>query len=531
MTLLHPGAPSASSDPLASDAEALIREARRRTRRRRARWSAALVTLLVVGAALDDVVAGGSGAMIAETGTHPFVNLHAFTGHGELAFISRGRVWVLDGRAGTLRRLPTPGGYTPSSPVFSHDGRWLAYLARSGRSAYGPFELWIAHGDGTGVHRVRGLAVNQFIGWSPDTDLVAVTAGESTHVPYDSPTALDVISPPGHARALFTRGGEAAMMRHGAIRSAVWAPDGRSLAMSTYSPDPESGTQILDVPVRRGARPRRWFSIANTQHFAGAPGCGPHCLAKQTIADLAGWWPKWGLAFWVVTSGMDHNSDATPLAVLRTSGARPRVITHTLSDGTTDAVSSGPAGRLSVVASTSSAGREYALGKTVENCSPSTFRCAPIPGASTWTGQPLPCNPCFGAPATGRGSAVSLDPAWSPTGTLLAYVKAPAYRAAAGPDLAWYQAHELYVWNTRTNQTRRIGQLRGSSLPTWSRNGTSLLYVSGDGLWLVDPATGKTTEIEHPLYPETQWKNIGNDATLAFYGQIPWSRQFSWHSP
>jgi Tol biopolymer transport system component len=157
-----------------------------------------------------------------------------------------------------------------------------------------------------------------------------------------------------------------------------------------------------------------------------------------------------------------------------------------------------------------------------------TFGCTALPRASTWTGRQLKCKPCFGAPATGPGSAVSLDPAWSPDGASLAYVKAPAYRAAAGPSLAWFQAHQLYVWNSRTDATRRIGAINGSSLPTWSRNGKSLLYVSGDGLWLAD-ATGKTVEIEHPLYRESTWKTVGT-TDLAFYGQIPWSRQFSWYT-
>jgi hypothetical protein len=182
-----------------------------------------------------------------------------------------------------------------------------------------------------------------------------------------------------------------------------------------------------------------------------------------------------------------------------------------------------------VIASSTSAGREYAIGKTVELCSPATFSCTALLGTSTWTGRPLKCKPCFGAPATGPGSAVSLDPAWSPDGAVLAYAKAPAYRAAAGPNLSWFQAHQLYVWNARTDATRRIGAISGSSLPTWSHDGKSLLYVSGDGLWLADATTGTAVEIEHPLYRESTWNKVGS-TDLAYYGQVPWSKQFSWYS-
>jgi hypothetical protein len=78
--------------------------------------------------------------------------------------------------------------------------------------------------------------------------------------------------------------------------------------------------------------------------------------------------------------------------------------------------------------------------------------------------------------------------------------------------------------------TRRIGAISGSSLPTWSGDGRSLLYVSDDGLWLTDAATGKAVEIEHPLYRRSTWKNVAA-SDLAFYGQIPWGKQFSWSTP
>jgi hypothetical protein len=529
--MLHtPQVPIAPADPREDRPEALIREARRRTRRRRARRAAALAVLFGIAAAAYAIGSGGSGGVIAETATHPYANLRALRGRGEVAVISRGHAWVLDGGHGTLRRLVTPVGYSPSSPVFSHDGRWLAYLVTRDGHPYRPSELWIAHGDGTGAHRVRGVTVNQFVGWSPRADLVAVGTGESTLAPRGTPTALAVVAPDGRARVLFARSAEPPTLMRGAIWSVAWSPDGRSLAVSTYSPDRDAGTQILDVPVAGATRPTVWFSARSSQRLAGALSCGSDCSADDAIAELAGWWPKWGIAFWVFTSGMTHNSDSTPLAVITKPGARPRVLAQTLSDGVTDAVAAGAGDELAVVTSGASAGRDYAIGKAVARCSPDSFSCAALPGASSWTGRPLTCRPCF-APAAGPGSAVSLDPDWSPDGSLLAYVKAPAFRAGAGnPSLAWFHAHRLEVWNSRTDRTRRIGAIDGASLPTWSRDGKSLLYVSDDGLWLADAATGKAVEIEHPLYRASSWKHVAT-TSLAFYGQIPWSKQFSWYTP
>jgi WD40-like Beta Propeller Repeat len=527
--MLLPAERRPSVAPIDDGAEALIREARRRARRRRVRRLAVVAVLIGTGAGIYAVLGGGSGGVITESAMHPYANLRAFKGQGELGFISRGQAWVLDGERGALRRLPVPVGFAPSSPVFSPDGRWIAYLITRSQNLYGPSELWIARGDGTDAHQVRGLVVNQFVGWSPSSDLIAVEAGVSKQVPNGSPTALDLVAASGHVRALFSDSAPRLMATPGRIWSAVWSPSGRSLAVSTYSPDRGSGTQILDVPVAAGRRPTVWLSIRNSQRLTGALSCGSHCGDNDAIAQLGGWWPKWGIAFWVFSSGMTHNSDSTPLAVITRPGAKPRLVAQTLSDGTTDAVNAGPGGALAVVASTESAGREYVVGKTVERCSPASSGCRPLPGASIWAGTPLTCKPCFGAPATGPGSAVSLDPAWSPDGTLLAYVKAPAYRSSATPSLQWFQAHQLYVWNSQTNTDRRIGSISGASLPTWSRDGKSLLYVSDDGLWLTDVATGKAAEIEHPLYPDSAWNKV-QTTDLSFYGQIPWSKQFSWHS-
>lgn len=526
--LAEPQHPTRVEQPDTS-VEALIREARRRTRRRRARRLSTLVALGAVALGLYTIMGGGSGAVITETATRPYVNLHAFEGHGELVFVSRGRVWALDGSRRTLRRLPTPYGYTPSSPTLSHDGRWMAYRVTRNRSPYGPYELWVAHADGTGAHVVRGLKVNELVGWSPTADVIAVEAGETSY-PNGSPVSVDLVSATdGHVRVVFKRSGKESILKHGAIWSTVWSPDGSSLAVSTYSPERYSGTEILAVPAAAGAQPTVWFSIRNTQHLKGALSCGQHCGDDSAIAQLAGWWPKRGIGLWIFSSGMTHNNDSTPLAIISRPHARPRLVSHTLSDGTTDAVAASSQGRIAVVASSNSAGREYAVGKTVQECSASPASCITLAGANVWTGRPLPCNPCFGAPATGPGSAVSLDPAWSANGTLLAYVKAPAYRAAAGPNLAWYRTHRLYIWNTLTNTTRQLGAINGSSLPTWSHSSTSLPYVSGDGLWLANTTTGNTLEIEHPLYSVSAWHSLPNDE-LAYYGQIPWSQQFSWHS-
>jgi hypothetical protein len=287
---------------------------------------------------------------------------------------------------------------------------------------------------------------------------------------------------------------------------------------------------VSAYPVR-GGKPITWFSIAANK---GLPGiCSGGCGNMDVLADITGWWPRWGIAFWAYCCGATRNLDDTPLEILSAPGAQPRLIAQTLSDGVTDAVAAGPDGSLAVVA-TSTEGRDIGEGKLVENCDSHTQVCSPVPAGSIWTGPRrgqcayFSGAPCSAPPRLGTpGSGVSLDPAWSPTTPLLAYVKAPY---TFDPARAWYEAHEVFLWNPRSGSTRRLADVSGASVPTWSRDGSHLLYVSGDGLWLAPVGRGgKAVAIEYPLFPHQQWNTTS--ATISYFGQIDWTGQFSWWSP
>jgi WD40-like Beta Propeller Repeat len=511
-------------------AEALIREARRRTRKRRLRG--VRIVALIVGVAVlayAELVPGGSG-LLAGTASSPFVNLRAFRRQGDLAFVSRGRLWVLDGTDGTVRELPTAQHQEALSPTFSHDGRWLAYLTDSTNPSKVPrYELWIARADGTSARAVGD--VESLVGWSPHGDTAAVTLGRQTkHLPYGSATTVALVSPTGHERTLLqapndpsTTGGM------DAITGAVWSPSGNALAVTAAG---GLANAVYTVPIASGAKPTVWFAARGSQRVqvTGMRGRVP----TEVIPDLAGWWSGWGIAFWIFDFGGVRNPDNTPLVVVARPGAQPRLVAQTLSTGITDAVSAGARDSLALVSS-GSFGREYAAGKTVETC-PANGGCTAVPGASIWSGPDTQrCETRCAPPAGSRGkpgSGVSEDPSWSPNGLLLAYVKAPAANTGAWPSDAWFADHAVYVWNSQTNATRRVGAVNGAALPTWSRNERDLLYESDDGLWLMPVTSGKPTEIERPLYSESEWNaKVSHVASISFYGQIPWDQQFSWSSP
>jgi hypothetical protein len=291
--------------------------------------------------------------------------------------------------------------------------------------------------------------------------------------------------------------------------------------------EPSGVTSVRSYPIDGGA-PTTWFTISNAAILPGlCTGCGGH----DTIATVTGWWPGWGVGFWAFSSGATHNLDDTPLELVTKPGAAPRIIGDTLSDGTTVAYASDARGELAIVASTG--GREYGAGKTVDVCNRSSLRCTPIPGAAMWTGRPLPCAglECSHVPRVGvNGSGVSIDPSWSPNGSLLAYEKAPTVPDDDVSNAVWYNAHELYLWNSATNASKKVAEVSGATVPVWSKNGQDLLYVDNNALWLWHVHGGKAMRIASPLFLRSQWIATNSGFQFSFFEQVDFLGQFSWWS-
>lgn len=518
----------------ALDAEALFEEARRLRRRR---W---LIGTSVVGAgallvlALGFVLRGSGSSGLQRIGrSGPLVDLSAMRHEGELAFVSRSQLYLLDGPAGVVHQIPVVPGWTAVDPEFSYDGRWVAYQVerQPTNSNTARPQLWIARVDGSDRHRFTGA--DGVFGWSPSADLLAIsmdTRAKAFRGFTDIPMRLELISPPTGRRTLVTLRGHGPPRVESSYRvwSATWSPDGRAIAVSLVSFT--HGSIVRSYPVD-GGTPTTWFAISAKRALPGVcSGCG----GGGTIADLAGWWPTWGIGFWVFSSGAVRNLDSTPIEIIRTPGATPTIVGQTLSDRVTDTVAASRNGSLAIVASSEQGGRSYGQGKQVAICTLTTNSCTPLPGASVWNGRAsLPCSRgCSRTPPGKPGSAVSLDPAWSPTQNLLAYVKSPESPNYGNPPLAWYAGHALYVYNPASKRSTEIANVSGVSVPTWSRDGKSLLYVAGDALWLASVAGGKPTEVAAPLYSSSQWLgNPTSEQSIAFYGQIPWTGQFAWSSP
>lgn len=305
---------------------------------------------------------GGGEASIERVPNGPVVNIGAFRDRGQLAFISGSTLWLLDGSTGKLRRLPTPGGFTPSRPVFSADGKWLAYLENFASSTQSYARLWIAHADGSGSHVAGGLKVYGLFGWSPSSDTLAVAAGpERTKQPCPcySPTTPRVVSPDGSYRTV---------VRTSWLYGAAWSPDGTKLAVAE---DHYPLATIAIYPASGGGG-TPWLRMNNRQHLNGMNG---------VLFQIAGWWPQVGIGFWVFGDGMVHNNDGTPLDVITATGAMPWTVGQTLSDGTTSVVTTNAYGQFVVVVD-HGGGRAAWQDKQVELCDGSTHRCRFLPHAA-----------------------------------------------------------------------------------------------------------------------------------------------------
>ncbi len=510
MTLLHPKVHPAEVNE--HDPEALIREARRLRRRR---WMlACLVVALVVGAVVAGLVASGGSGRPVRTATltfssgGPTVDAKAFAGEGDLAFVSRDTVYVLDGASNTLRHLVLPRGFVPGAPSFSHDGRWLAVPASEGVTASnGDYSsestLWLASANGSHLHEVAGFDNPEFLGWSPTTDVLAVTnQGEvpTTYQPVEQPTSLWLVYPNGMRRELVRPGS-------GMIDGATWSPNGSEVAVGALSTYP-----FQEVPVNEtltaypvdGAKPTRWLRIHNPR----SNGCCDTAGLKQSQFIPVGWWPRWGIVFWGASEdvGSGLNGGSFPLFAIPAPGDKPTLLGSTAAGGQVSTIVAAGSGELAISNNQPRVGtRPFWQSEQVLSCNPATLSCAPVPSAV---------------------GTVSFDPAWSPDGSQLAYLVGKALTTEGYSGFtqksvsSWYDSLQLWLYSPRTGRSTQLSAAKGAVVPIWSADSKSLLYVDHDGLWLLKSPNAQPVEIAGPLLRPNDWN--------AYFAQLDWAGWFAW---
>ena len=429
---------------VAAEAEALFREAKLRTRRRRRRRAAAGGIALALATVVYAAISAGEATPARSAPAGPVVDRAAFAGHGSLAFVSQGRLYLLD--RSTLTAVSGPG-QDASSPQFSPDGRWLAYHAGSGRE-------YLARADGTGARSVGPGGATQ--DWLPNGDLVA--ADSIWRVSADGTLSRIGALPPGLT---------------------AWSSDGSRFVFFARTLDRMSGGRWserwrLEVAGSLAGSRTTWF----TTRASFTPRNGINGYIPGGALVLPG---HAGILFRLDPDGSASiPEDGLPAYLVRGPRAKPVVLASTVGFSVTVGVHGS-------FALTNGLDRYATLTKNVEVCSAVAGRCTPV--------------------TAGRGQ-LTFDPAFAPGGGTLAYIQAPPTSQADFAQrhvVAWYATHTLWTL-APGGAPRALKGTGGASAPTWSADARTILYTAHDALWLVSASGhGAPTRIAGPLFDPHRW--------------------------
>ena len=450
--------------------------ARNGSGRWRRRWIWLVLILVSVGclAAGDGLAGSATGfpySPPAPTSPGPLaVNNGAWSGNGMLAFVSRGRLYVLSSSGSLSQVSGPPSGGFDSNPAWSARGGVLAFLHTGQAQGWDvpPPTLWVLAAGATRATRVPARAVGSFH-WSPRGNVLAYIAGVGS----------------GGTGSLWRQSfapstGPQKLLAN--VWSLLWSPSGGSIA-ANVSAHQRSTVEV--IPATGGA-PIRWYST------------------RDACITLASWSPTGErIAAWV-DPGCDDNADGMPLYIISPHLAR-RKIAMTLID--MFSLSWSPDGQ--TLAVVSPGGRSvWWENKDVEVCSMTPFSCRRLP-------KP---------PGT-----VALEPAWSASGTLY-YLTASDSGPFANEGHAYWSPGWIAEWEaTSTAWELAPGAAAPSELPAAtghvlafvpSSTSSTMLLVRDDALWLLRDDASTPVRIAGPL--------LNSAAPSGYYGELDWTALFAW---
>ncbi|HYA44064.1 MAG TPA: hypothetical protein VED59_00535 [Acidimicrobiales bacterium] len=424
-----------------------------------------LVVLAVAVAALSSVWATGRPAAASQAPGTPYVNWSAFFGYGDLAFVSLGDLYVLNGTGGQLVNVTGPGR-AASDPEFSPNGEWLIYETGQGET------YWLARADGLGSEKLPGAA-----SWLPNGQLAV-----------SNPTSTSTFSVTGN-EALERTGGSAEACAVSAGRSVTYVFVTSTLRVHL----PEASRGVERVETAPSPNGRRTFWYGTRVSFTAAGG-----LEGTFVGNVSVLPSHRGLVLTISDYCCDC-ADGQDFYELRSPLGRPQLLGVVLNSSAVPTF--GPDGTFAF----EGGGDRYAwVSKHVELCVGATAICTNLPAPK---------------------GELSISPAWSPDQRTLALVEARAEpEGAIGQPqiLQWYATHHLYLLPEGSNRPVEVPHTQGAATPVWSANSQSLLYVDDDTLYLLAHVGSAPVEVAGPLFAPDSWTGYFGD--IAWARQFAWSQ-------
>jgi hypothetical protein len=395
----------------------------------------------------------------------PYVNTTSFSGHGDLALVSLGDLYVLDGASGHVVNV-TGTDLAASGPEFSPNGKWLTYETDQGETS------WLARADGLGSQRLAGTA-----SWLPNGQLAL-----------SSPTSTSTFTVSNN-EALLRTGGSAGAS---AVRAGNWVIYlFVTSTLKVHPPKSSQGVERVETAASPNGRRTLWYEAPVSFSPAGG-------LEGTFVGNVSVLPDQRGLLLTISDYCCDY-ADGQNFYELRSPLGQPQLLGAVLNGSAVPTF-----GRSGTFAFEGGGDRYAWVSKHVEQCAEATATCARVPAPK---------------------NELSVSPAWSQNGRTLAFVEASAEQEGAigQPQvLQWYATHHLYLLPAGSDRAVEVAHTQGAAAPVWSENSQSLLFVDDDALYLIAQPGSAPVEVAGPLFSRGSWS--GYFGEIAWTTQFAWSQ-------